>query len=240
MPDFHDILRQHLSNAKLPPDVEEELVAHLAEVYEAEINCGSTEQHALLAVRHQLEHPTHLIRAVHRYKGGSLRVFLRRVLVPGLFATVLTTLAGNMLSAFRIQHNFASAMFLTRPNVWFFGPATQWGRAGFVNLDVLLLFSYILAGTLAACLSVRLGGDRRQRLWAALVPSVAPVVLLGVSLVAELTFALVPNHGVPPTSVLLWTLVGYLVGWTVLPAIALLAGAAPFLIRGEKYELARP
>jgi hypothetical protein len=211
-------------------------VSHLTDLYDAEIARGLDEERALEVARDQLGDPAQLLRAVQQYKEIVMASFRRYILVPGLFATALTTLAGSILDEYRLDHLFGAGNFLSGGrHVWFFGPLTPWGNAGFVSIDLPLLFANLFAGSVAAYLCMRLGGERRQRLWACLVPAVAPILVILANL-AELALVRARVQAPMPIGHLLWTVSGYLISWTILPATALLIGAAPFLTRRTEHS----
>jgi hypothetical protein len=209
-------------------------------LYDAAIARGLDEELALDIARNQLGDPTQLLRAVRQYKENLMANFCRYILVPGLFAIVPTTLARNMLDVYRLDHNFTAKNFLSNgPYLWCFGPTSPRGiQEYFLSMDLPLLVAYLFAGSLAAFLCMHLGGNRRRRIWASLVPAAIPLALFFGALVRDILAFAANSLGVMPLDYLCWLLSEYLISSTVLPAIALLIGAAPFLTRRTEHPVA--
>ena len=83
-----------------------------------------------------------------------------------------------------------------------------------------------LTGAAGAYHSRRAGGTRSQRMFAAVFPALVPLAIFTVATVADL-FS--PTHG--PAGERMLELTAPFLSWVLFPALALLTGSLPFVLR---------
>lgn len=222
MPDWqklvHERLTQRPSGAEIGPEVTEELAHYLEDFYEASLANGLAEHEAAKRALAEVRNWPRLARNIQfaREGGEMLRQRIQTLWMPGFVAAILT------LAVSVAVNRKASTLFA--------GPH----RAMFVYGSWLLILAGI--GAFAAGWSRLAGGSIANRAAAALFPAAAIFAALG-SLVAnpELKMGVIASVFSPSEvriSPILPGIANSVVGGILLPAVALLAGALPFL-RGK-------
>jgi hypothetical protein len=212
MLDWQKLVRQRLSGLALDgaenEEVHAELAAHLEESYEALLRDGVAEpeamQRALLLASDWKELQRRIYDARSRKDIMTNRV--RQLWLPG-FLTFLLSAGFLALNQIFGPKPFALMRVGQPPIVLFFIP---W------------LFSLPLVGAVGAYLSHRAGGSR-PAIFSSIVFPVLPflasiLVVLPVSLVLDRFVA----HNIAPMALLM-----ALLGWVLVPGVALLAGGLP-------------
>jgi hypothetical protein len=222
MPDWkklvHERLNQRSCGADIEPEVTEELAHYLEDCYEAGLGDGLAQHDAVERALAEVRNWPRLARDIKfaREGGEMLRQRIQMLWMPGVVAAILT--AGVSIAAGRV-----ASTLLAGPRM-----------AILVYAGWLLILASI--GALAAYWSRRAGGSIANRAAAALIPAATIVAALG-SLVTnpELKMALIASVFTPADLPILRVLLAIgnsVVGGILLPAIALLMGALPFL-RGD-------
>jgi hypothetical protein len=222
MPDWqelvHERLTQRRSGAAMEPEVTEELAHYLEDTYEAGLRKGLAEHEAAERAIAEVRNWPRLARNIQCAREGEemLKQRIQTLWMPGLAAAILTV-------AFSIAVDRV-------PSTLFAGPHA----AMFVYGGWLLILMGI--GALAAGWSRAAGGSIANRMAAALLPAVLILAALGAHVtnpemrMAGLASIFSPSEvriaGILPR------MANNLVGGILLPGIALLAGALPFL-RGK-------
>lgn len=214
MPDWQELVRQHLAGLELDTaekeEVQAELAAHLEETYEVSLREDMLEPQALsraLSVAGNWQSLRREIQIARRKKNMTSRV--RQLWLPGFL-----TLFMSMILLMIIQ---------------FFGPRPQivqlhgWSMiAPVMVVYAPWLLALLLIGALGSYLSHRAGASQRVVLLSILFP-VLPylcfcVIGLPLALILEEHLA----HSILASSIL----VGFF-AWVLLPGLALLAGGLP-------------
>lgn len=219
MPDWqelvHERLTQRRSGAEIEPEVTEELAHYLEDFYEAGLDNGLTEHEAAQRALAEVRNWPRLARNIKfaRDGGEMLKQRIQTLWMPGLVAAILTL--GVSIAVNRVPSTLFGA-----PHV-----------AMFVYGGWLLILMGV--GAFAACWSRRAGGSIANRTAAALFPAATILAALG-SLITNpelkmLVIASVFSPGEVPILRILPVSANSVVGGILLPAIALLAGALPFL-----------
>ena len=212
MPDWEGIVRERLSTrgitAKREQEIVEEVAGHLQERYEECLRRGATpeeaREQALSAVPDWME----LRRGIlHAEREGDMNERTKSLWLPGL----LTSLLGMGL-LFGLQR-IGSAPYFIKPGHY---------------LPIVIYWQwYILlpvAGAVGAYCSRAAGGNIRGRIVAGLFPA----TVLGAAMGLAFLVGLFVDRQVP-LSLKFPAFVIYLVGWSVVPGLALLLGVLPFL-----------
>ena len=211
MPDWKALVCKHLGNSGLTHELEEEVVSelagHLEDCYEelrAQGLCKSEAvDHALERVAdwHQLAQQ---IQGVKR-KEEIVNHRTKALWLPGLISLALS--AGWM---FLLQRTLAQGQ-------------PPWKHAGLpLGLYILWLTSLPLFGAMSAYASKRLGGERRSRIAASLF---LPILMLVFCIAVTIRVATTADgRPVQWANTFLTAL-----NWVILPGLALLLGAFPFL-----------
>ncbi len=219
MPDWqkliHDRLTEQPSGPEIEPEVTEELAQYLEDIYEAGLGSGLAEHEAAQRALAEVRNWPHLARNIRfaRDGGEMLKHRIQTLWMPGLVAAILT-------AAVSIAANRLATTLLGGPHM-----------AMFVYSGWLLILAGI--GAFAAYWSRREGGSIANRTSAALFPAATLLAAL-TSLVTnpELKIAVVASVFSPGEMRILPILpviANSVVGGIFLPALALLAGALPFL-----------
>ena len=219
MPDWIKLVRERLnqrgSGAEIEPEVSEELAHYLEDCYEAGLNDGLAPPEAVQRALAEVRNWPRLSRDIQcaRQGGEMLRQRIEKLWMPGVVAAILT--AGSSIAAGRV-----ASTLLAGPRM-----------AMLVYGGWLLILAGI--GAFAAYWSRRAGGSIVNRTAAALFPAATIVAALG-SLVTnpELKMALIASVFTPADVSILRVLpviANSLVGGILLPAVALMVGALPFL-----------
>ena len=213
MPDFAGIVRDRLQlhgmDAARSTDIHAELTAHLEDVYAAAIARGYDDE---AAVRMALEHVNDWTQLAHGVmcaadEGAMMSHHLKTLWMPGM------TMVG-----------FAGAMLIAvcwfAPGSWWANPDASVQRTASM-LGVLL---YVLFGAVGAAWSRRAGGTWKERFGAGLLPLALHVAILLPAIAAGMLAEVVhhPVFGLNPQLRLVFAMI-------IVPGLALLTGAAPFL-----------
>jgi hypothetical protein len=212
MPDWQKLVGQRLSGLALDAtdkdEVQVELAAHLEESYESLRTKGLPEQAAVQQTLAQVADWQELRRRIQsaRTKESNMNDRVRQFWIPGFLTFVLSS---GILALIEIYG----------PKPW---ALMKVGQPAMVLFFIPWLLSLPLVGAVGAYLSHRAGGSRRA-IFSSIVFPVLPflasiLLVLPVSLVFDRFIA----HNIAPMS-----LVMALLGWVLLPAIALLAGGLP-------------
>jgi hypothetical protein len=218
MPDWqqlvHERLTQRRSDAEMEPEVTKEIAHYLEDFYQAGLDNGLTEYEAAQQALAEVRNWPRLARNIKfaRDGGEMLNQRIQAMWMPGLVAAVLTL-------AVSIAVNRAASSFS--------GPH----MAMFVYGGWLLILTGI--GAFAACWSRRAGGSIANRTAAALFPAATILAALSSLLTNPelkiVVIASVFSPGDVRISPILTAIGNSVVGGILLPAVALLAGALPFL-----------
>lgn len=199
MRDWRKEIREHLPGLELPPDTKEEIIAELAS------HCEDSENESELLVDVSGSGWRELARKIYRAKQGEGMNHSKSFWIPVFVNLLLTSALINIcdwLGIMDLRIYRVDPMPLT-PQPW--------------------LLVLPICGATAAFLARRSEGSSRTRLIAAVAPcviwSTTPFVIGLIFLCFPRTFAGVPFRSLAMSSI--WLL--------VLPALALLLGAAPFL-----------
>jgi hypothetical protein len=206
MRDWEKEIREHLASLDLPPESKDEVIAELAshlEDSEKEQSRADDGSQALDLTGVRWRKFARAIQTAKREEGGMNRT--RSLWIPMFVNLLLTSALINIcdwLGWVHLRVDRVDHMLLV-PEPW--------------------LFVLPICGATAALLAKRGEGSSTTRVIAAIAPSVAWFATL---FALKLIFVCFPQTfvGVP-----LKTLALASVGWFVLPALALFAGAAPFL-----------
>lgn len=205
MPDWNVFVRRGLGPGA-DEDVVSELAMHLEEVYEQARARGFDETSSIEFASQEVENWRVLESAIRRAKSEENMMNHR---TRSLWLPALATFFGASVSLALCQ---------------FFGlkPHMVWvGRMG-ISLDWLWLVTLPIFGAAGAHLSRRANGPVLARLAAGLFPSIIMLIVM---------FVVLP-WGLVIDGFDFFRLVGFglgVVNWVVIPAIALLLGALPFL-----------
>jgi hypothetical protein len=223
MPDWqahvHECLTQRRSGAELEPEVTEELAHYLEDLYEVGLDNGLAESEAAQRALAEVRNWPRLARKIQSARAGGemLRQRIQTLWVPGIMAAISTLVASVAVSRAGSTRFAGSHM------------------ATFVYCSWLLILACI--GALAACWSRRAGGSIAIRAAAALFPAATILAGLGALITnPELKIAVIASvfsPGEVQISRILPAIANSVVVGTLLPAVALLAGALPFL-RGKR------
>lgn len=209
MPDWLKLVCKRLDGLALGPaekeEVHAELAAHLEESYEVLLKEGVQEQTAVQRVLSQVPNWGDLRRRIDlaRSRKDTMTNRVTQLWLPGLITFVLSTGIVTLLQIFGPKP-LILAMRSSLP-------------VGVLYIPWVLLLP--LVGALGAYLSWRAGGSKRAILLSILFP-VLPflasiLIVLPVSLILDRFIA----HSIAPMS-----LVMALLGWVLVPGVALLAG----------------
>lgn len=219
MPDWqelvHERLTQRRSGAEMEPEVTEELAHYLEDFYEAGLDNGLTEHEAAQRALAEVRNWPRLARNIKfaRDGGEMLKQRIQTMWMPGLVAAILTV-------AVSIAVDRVDSTLFAGPHM-----------AMFVYGGWLLILTGI--GAFAAYWSRRAGGSIANRTAAALFPAATILAALGSLLtnpeLKMVVIASVFSPGEVPILRILPVIANSVVGGILLPAIALLAGALPFL-----------
>jgi|SRR5579859_583461 len=220
MPDWQDLVRQHLSSLALESlekdEICAELAAHLEESYEALLREGVPEATAIHRALLLASDWNDLQRKIQsaRTRKDIMTNRVTQFWLPGLVTFVLSA---GILALIEIYG----------PKPW---ALMRVGQPPIVMFFIPWLFSLPLVGAVGAYLSHRAGGSRRA-IFSSIVFPVLPflasiLVVLPVSLIFDRFIA----HNIAPMS-----LVMALLGWVLVPGAALLVGGLPVqLLRSRR------
>jgi hypothetical protein len=208
---WKSLVRRRLGRLDLPPpqqdEVVAELAAHLEDLYDQQRAQGSGDSQAIELALEEVANWRRLSKKIRRAKQeDTMNQRTRTLWLPGLVSLSLA---------------MALLMILQLTGV---PPRFVWMRSGPpVLFYSAWLFAQPLFGAIGAWLSRRAGGDRRACLAAGLFPS---IVMLGLCCVG-LTVKLITDRAALQLPLL--SLLAQVCFLIVLPGLALLLGALPFL-----------
>lgn len=211
MPDWNALVRRQLRSLGLTPAQQEEVVtelaAHLEDLYEEGRAQGLGESQAVERALDEVADWRRLSQKIRRAKQEeNMNDRTKGIWVPGLVSLTLAMAFLMILPVTGVQPRFI------------------WMRSGPpLELYTPWLIAQPLFGAIGAYLSRRAGGDRRACLAAGLFPSMVMMVLFCVGFAVSLIVA----RQLPPISTS--AALGQICFWIVLPGLALLVGALPFL-----------
>jgi hypothetical protein len=221
MPDWRNLVEQHLAKMRLPSHVCEEvwteLADHLDDFFGRLLASGIGEEEAVRKTMESVSQWKALECGIVREKEGSMSRFGKQFMLPSGIAFAIATLA----LAIEIRLG-------PRPAVWNYD-------AGALVIYRMWPIALLITGAISAYLSMRAGAGRFRRVLVAVTPA---LYMLGVMLFV--LAAIASTHviqWVPPQPVHWMALLVALTNWVALPAIALLLGALPFL--GKSAEQTR-
>lgn len=222
MRDWQKLVRERLalrrSGAEMEPEVTEELAHYLEDFYEAGLDKGLAETEAARRALAEVGNWPRLARKIQfaREGGEMLKQRIQTLWMPGFVAAILTV---------------AVSIAVSRVGSIPFGGAHM---ATFVYGGWLLIL--VVIGAFAALWSRRAGGSIANRTAAALLPAAMLLATLGAHVtnpeMKMAGLASIFSPGELQISGVLPRIANNVVGGILLPGIALLAGALPFL-RGK-------
>ncbi len=223
MPDWRELVRQRLGRLRLDARREDEIVAELADhLDDVSADSDGREVTAEETVSCALEHVSdweELRREIVRAETGeaSMNHRTKTVWLPGLISF---TLSMGLLW-------FLDWVGLNPRIVWMNNPPLLFSLPWLLGLCAL--------GAGSAYGSRRGGGGNPEQLLAAVFPALA----LGIPILAALPVILVVRSHVP--SLLVFSgFASALLGWVIIPGVALLAGAAAILATHRRTSARQP
>lgn len=214
MRDWSEVIRERLAakppGAQLEPEVVRELADYLEDLSEERSRSGIPAVTATDVAAAEVRNWSQLARRINEARGGTMRK--QRILAMWLPGVVNCVMAFLLLG---VTQKFASL-----PRIVSAAPRIS----SMLYLGWLLLLPAL--GAAAARWSSRAGGSLANRFIAAILPAGS---LLSIFLVI-VTSGAHANHGLGVPN-LFQNLLNALIGAVVLPALALMVGAAPFLWR---------
>jgi hypothetical protein len=211
MADWNRMVRERLSLVDLTPAEQKEIIAelagHLEDLYEQCRRQGMSESQAVGRTTYEISNPARLARTIGRAKHqeGNMNDRTKHLWLPGLASLI----AAAVLLVLEIRLGI---------------------RDSFIHLPLAMtaifpwLANMLLSGGVAAYLSRRGGGTRRARLTSALFPAGAFFLCFCLVFVARL------SEADPFISLSAFAIAAC--NWVLVPGIALVLGALPFL--GER------
>jgi hypothetical protein len=213
LPEWKSIVRSNLKDLDLPlceqKEIAAELASHLEDLYEQFLAQGLSEGEALQFTLEQTTPWQDLAENINRAKrkGDVMNHRTKTLWLPGLAAFASASILLMLLERF----------VYVRPTLWL-------NNGGVLVIYLSWWILLPLCGAAGAYLSRRAGGERSALLAASLFPAIVMLCVfafvLPVSIVIERN-RFVMQH---PVYFLL-----AMVNWTVIPGLALLLGALPFL-----------
>jgi hypothetical protein len=210
MPDWKQIIREHLEMLGLPPgeceDVVTELAAHLEETYADTCCRGLAPSAALEQSLQEVDNWRVLAKNIRRAKAQEdpMNRRTKTFWIPGLASLLSASLLMTLLQRIGVRPRLLSV------------------GAAYMTLYWPWLAALPVFGALGAFLSQRAGGDMRTRLAAASSPVLWLFLLSVPMLPVELA-----HQSFSPLA-LVYFVVG-MTNWVAIPGCALLLGALPFL-----------
>jgi hypothetical protein len=218
MPDWKELVRKHTRSLTLSPRAKEQVIneisGHLNEAYENARRAGVSERAALRLALQEVGDWSVLTKGIRHTKSEDTSMFrTRALLVPTFVNLMLSSVVINICDHFGMLDAGLERMAKIPPA---FQP---W------------LLVLPLCGATAANLARRGHGSTTVRLLAAVAPCIAWLATLFVLEMIFICFS--GTFASIPTS----TLFAASLGWFVLPALAMLAGALPFLAASAMPQL---
>jgi hypothetical protein len=209
MPDWQELVREHLSGLALDDaekdEVHAELASHLEESYEALLKDGVSEKAALQHALSQVSNWQELRRRIDSARSGkdNMTNRVRQLWIPGFLTLALSMTALTLIMKFG-----------PRPRI------LSLGSVAAIVVYVPWLAVLPLIGAAGAYLSKRAGGSRFLMITSSVFPVLpfvaAFLLMIPVSMILDREHA---THGLTPAGILCFVL-----GWIVFCGLALLAG----------------
>lgn len=227
MRDWTEYVDERLRQLWLPQESKQEIAAeiagHLEELTEAHMLAGRSDEEACQLAVQEVSDWRIFRREVQKAKETVMTNWLRRIVVPGMVGFVFAGWFDRFLFGIRVW-----------PRMLHFG------KYGWVTFNWVWLVAVVVGGGLSAYLSRRAGGSTRQRVVATLFPVAGIGAFFILMASATLLWrAAMGNVGIAAI-VVLEGMGGYLTGFAVIPATALMLGALPFLGGDAAPEQTRP
>jgi hypothetical protein len=227
MPDWQRLVREKMARLRLAPSQQDEVVtelaSHLEEMYEEQRASGVAEAQAAAGAMRTIGDWKKLQRRVRRAKGAEeiMNNRTKQLWLPGMaafWATMACEAALGKLGDGAISggHFFNPLNTALSYSVW--------------------LVSQLLCGALAAYLSRRAGGTRLTCVGAALFTS---AILLTTMAIVITICAIGRATGLAFTTLDFMLLIKPVVMVVLVPSIAMLLGALPFLSQTDRMAVAR-
>ncbi len=211
MPDWRQLVNEHLAALVLDPhdraEVIEELAAHLDETFVDLRRRGFTEEHAAKRCLSEVHDWRDLRRKIQiaRRKEDPMTNRVKQLWLPGLVTFVLSM-------------GFLALAQIFGPKPWIL----TWGHPPVALFYLPWLFSLPLVGAVGAYLSHRAGGSRRAIFSSIVFPVLPFLAATLIALPASLIFDHFIAHNIAPMALFM-----ALFGWVLGPGVALLAGGLP-------------
>ena len=211
MPDWRNVVSDHLAALALEPheraEVIEELAAHLDETFVDLRRRGFTEEHAAKRCLSEVRDWPDLRRKIQsaRRKEDPMTDRVKQLWLPGLVTFVLSM-------------GFLALAQIFGPKPWIL----TWGHPPIALFYIPWLFALPFVGAVGAYLSHRAGGSRRAVFSSIVFPILPFVAATLVILPGSLLFDHFIAHNPAPMAILL-----ALLGWVFGPGVALLVGGLP-------------
>jgi len=217
MPDWKQVVSEHLVPMKHEPEVIAELANHLEDFHAGLLADGAEESEAEERTMQELANSRGLAAKIMRAREGSMNHRSKALWLPGLVS--FTASAGSLaiLQTIALQTGWALTGMV----------ATSRTARSFMGLNLLWyalwLISQPVCGALAAWLSKRAGGFRSEFVTAGLFPSL--IMLVVMCLVVMYAVGVEQN----PYILSNWKMIGQaMAAWVLLPGLGLLMGTLPF------------
>jgi len=196
-----------------------EITAHLEDIYAEAVESGLDPSQAREAALASVGEWTELSRELQAAKGEDMNGRMKKIFIPGLVAMLIGSIGDRLLWW---THS-------SMPNIYWIGrPTVPGGARGFIAIEPLMLVFLVIGGAAAAWLSRQMDGSRRQRIYAAELPVMVTGGLMVLSLSLNLLFGPFVRSLRGEVSYMMYAFFGYIIGWVLLPAVALYVGALPF------------
>ncbi len=224
MPDWNALVRERLGGLGLDPAQQEqivtELASHLQDRYEELYARGLCESEAMQRSLLQVANWHRLARQIQHAKREEeiMNTRTKQLWFPGFVSLASAMVVWAILETMALQTHDGLLTSIT--NHLSSDPVDRTALAIYLPWVVLLPCS----GAAGAYLSRRAGGSRLARLASGLLPSIMLIVLFALILPLEFLYGHTPFVIHHP-----FLFLGKALGSTVIPSVALLLGAAPFL-----------
>jgi hypothetical protein len=222
MPDWESLVGERLADSSLEPEEQREVIAelaaHLEENFEELRRQGLAEEEAAERALAHVQDWRSLRRKIQkaRMKEDVMTDRVKQVWLPGfltLFLSVMLLMVNEFIGIrFGIDPLIVSAHGS--------GP-----KAPLAVIYVPWLVSLLLIGAIGAYLALRAGASPRATLLSILFPVLPQSIFLVIWIPVSMILGDHISHNTMPSALLMG-----LVGWVVLPGVALLAGGLPVQI----------
>lgn len=215
MPDWQKLVEERLGQLKLSPVCEREVVAELAghlEERRAALRQGTSDSEAVALVLEEVPDWAALNAEISatRREEDCMTEHTKTIVIPGMTMLILASILGFL------------ALNLIPPATWVAPNAP-------VVAPAIWLGAYCVLGALGAYWSRRVGGNVRARFFSGVFPVALHAVIFGCVFVATVFGYARADTG----ESLLNASARIIVGFVVIPGVALAVGALPFLRDGK-------